>query len=111
MTNYRRGDIIFGKFPFSDGTGFKKRPALVISTNEYNESRSDIMIMPITSQLTSVDSFEIRNWDQVGLRHPSEIRYKIATIPQSFIIRRLGHLNRGPLKAVTERIAEKIGIT
>lgn len=111
MINYKPGDIVFTDFPFIDGTGSKERPALVISTLEYNQSRPNVLAMPITSQLASFESFEIKNWREVGLDKPSEIVYQISTIPQRFIAEKIGQLNRGHLKAVMQRIAEKIGIT
>ena len=111
MINYKPGDIVLTDFPFIDGTGSKERPALVISTQEYNESRPHLLAMPITSQIASFESFEIKNWWEVGLDKPSEILYQISTIPQRFIAEKIGQLSRGHLKAVMQHIAEKIGIT
>jgi len=34
MINYKRGDVILVPFPFSDQTTIKKRPAVIISSNQ-----------------------------------------------------------------------------
>ena len=45
------GDVVLVPFPFTDQSGTKKRPAVVVSIDGYNTSRRDIVIMAITSQL------------------------------------------------------------
>lgn len=45
------GDVVLVPFPFTDQSGMKKRPAVVVSTAGYNVSRRDIVIMAITSQM------------------------------------------------------------
>jgi mRNA interferase MazF len=48
----KQREIILIKFPFSDLTGTKIRPALVISNNGYNESSLDAFVLAITSNLS-----------------------------------------------------------
>jgi mRNA interferase MazF len=45
------GDVVLVPFPFTDQSGIKKRPAVVVSSNNYNVSRRDLLIMAITSQV------------------------------------------------------------
>ena len=45
------GDVVLVPFPFTDQSGTKRRPAVVISLAGYNRSRRDIVIMAITSQV------------------------------------------------------------
>jgi hypothetical protein len=45
------GDVVLVPFPFTDQSGTKKRAAVVVSSHSYNASRSDIVIMAITSQV------------------------------------------------------------
>lgn len=42
MTAYERGDVVLVPFPFSDQTAIKKRPAAVISSNNYNNKFNNI---------------------------------------------------------------------
>jgi mRNA interferase MazF len=38
MTSYSFADLVIVPFPFSDGITLKKRPAVVISSNQYQQS-------------------------------------------------------------------------
>jgi mRNA interferase MazF len=50
-TAYSFGDIVLVPFPFTDQTGAKKRPAVVVSSAAYNGARRDLVLMAITSQV------------------------------------------------------------
>ena len=49
MIVYKKGDVVLVPFPFSNQTAAKKRPAVIISSDAYNNISSDIVIMAITS--------------------------------------------------------------
>jgi len=49
---YKQGDIIVVKFPFTDGSEFRKRPALVVS-NDMLSKTDDYLIVQITSKLNN----------------------------------------------------------
>ena len=44
MTRYNKGDVILVPFPFSDQTTAKKRPAVIVSSDTYNNISQDIVI-------------------------------------------------------------------
>lgn len=44
-------DIVLLSFPFSDLSTEKVRPAVVISSNRYNRSVGDVIVVPMTSNL------------------------------------------------------------
>ena len=48
----KQREIILINFPFSDLTGAKVRPALVISNNPYNRTNLDTVVLAITSNLS-----------------------------------------------------------
>ncbi|MDP8262407.1 MAG: type II toxin-antitoxin system PemK/MazF family toxin [Candidatus Ancaeobacter aquaticus] len=94
MTNYKQRDIILVDFGFSDKTGSKKRPALVISIANYHKSRHEVIIAAITSN-TKRSLFGdtlIENWKEAGLKFPSQVTGIIRTVHSSLIIRQLGTL-------------------
>ena len=92
--NYKKWEIVIVPFPFTNFTTTKKRPALIISPDEYNE-RLDVLIAFITSNLDSeycVGDYKISEWQKSNLPKPSMLRMKFATIDQSIIIKKLGRL-------------------
>lgn len=44
------GEVVLVPFPFTDQSGTKKRPAVIVSSGGYNANRHDLIIMAITSQ-------------------------------------------------------------
>jgi len=56
---YSFGDVVLVPFPFpfTDQSGIKKRPAVVVSSAEYHTRRRDLVIMAITSQIRPRPAF------------------------------------------------------
>lgn len=50
MTGYSFGDVLLVPFPFTDLSGSKQRPAVVVNSARYARERPDLILMPITSQ-------------------------------------------------------------
>jgi len=91
---YKKWEVILVPFPFTDLQRTKKRPALIISPNEYNESL-DVVIAMITSQLYTkprIGDYKIQDWQNASLPKPSLIRMKFATITKSIIDKKIGSL-------------------
>jgi len=87
---YPFGTIILARFPFTDLTGDKRRPALVVSTQ--NDRRSDLVVCFITSiPRSGPDMAPIDPGDGTGLKVPSIVRFdELATLDRSVIAGRLG---------------------
>jgi mRNA interferase MazF len=65
MTIFKFGDIVLVPFPFTDQTTVKKRPAVVVSSQEYNLHRLDIILMAVTSRMGSAEFYgdmAVRQW-------------------------------------------------
>ena len=94
MTSYKQRDIILVDFGFSEETGSKKRPALIISSEDYHRGRHEVIIMAITSNIRRTLSGDtmIDKWESAGLLYPSLVMGIIRTIKTTMIIRKLGIL-------------------
>ncbi len=85
-----KGDIVLIPFPFSDLTGNKLRPALVLCT-----SAQDISVCFITTQFQWQDKFDFEIFPSKinGLKKSSIVRIsKFATIDKELVIGKLGTL-------------------
>lgn len=109
---YKQGDIVVVKFPFTDGSEFKKRPALVISNNSVNKT-GDLLIAQITSKRHSDKlSLSIEENDcLINLPLKSYIRtHKIFTIHQSLILSKITSAKPYFIKVIANRISELIAV-
>jgi mRNA interferase MazF len=105
------GDIVLVPFPFADQTASKQRPAVVISTADYNASRPDIILMAVTSQLRASVAYGevwLARWQDAGLLKPSAVKPVVATLEQNLILR-LGALGIADAKALLKSIDAIIG--
>lgn len=106
--NYKKWDIVLVPFPFTDLKTTKKRPALVISPDNYNNGY-DLVILFITSQMNSpkrLGDYYISEWKKCGLPKPSMIRMKFATIHKSIVIKTLGKLNNKDTSGLSKNLIE-----
>lgn len=91
MQQYPFGAIVLLAFPFSDATGAKRRPALVL----LDTGDQDIVVARVTSQAArSPWDVNIVAWQQAGLLLPSIVRVdKLATLEKRLIERQMGSLS------------------
>ena len=84
------GAVVLARFPFTDLSGDKRRPALVVSRD--NGRRADVVVCFITSVPRSgPDAAPIAATTGTGLKVPSVVRFdKIATLDKSVITGKLG---------------------
>jgi len=106
MERFIKGDVIVIPFPFSDLTGRKRRPALVIS----NLEGQDLILCQITSKNVR-DKYAIElkddNFAIGGLRQESNIRpNKIFTADKDIILYKIGSLKGSKVQEVIDRIIE-----
>jgi mRNA interferase MazF len=95
MTIFNFADVLLVPFPFTEQTTIKKRPAIVISSETYNQVKPDLILIAVTSQLSQELQFGemlILEWSRAGLLKASLVKPLIATLEKSLIIRKLGAL-------------------
>ncbi len=95
---YKLGTIILTPFPFTDLSGSKVRPALIISKT--NPREQDVIVCFITSKPERNQSaVKINNTPETGLKIPSVVRLdKIATIEKKVVLGELGKVENNFFK-------------
>ena len=91
---YSFGDVVLVDFPFSSNLGIKKRPAVIVSKTDFNNSKEDIILLAITSKVDDLTTGEalLRNWKESGLVKPSAFKSVIFTVEKQFIDKSIGKL-------------------
>jgi mRNA interferase MazF len=50
MTKCDVGDVVLVRYPFTDLTSTKKRPAVILSPSDYAGRFGDVVVVPLTSR-------------------------------------------------------------
>lgn len=109
---FQFGEVVLVPFPFSNQTGSKKRPAIVISSHAYQTNRPDVLIMAITSQAHTAPDFAstpIIDWQAAGLLKPSFAKPVLTTLEQELVIRSMGSLSSRDQQAIRQVLAQILG--
>ncbi len=119
MTSARdgAGDIVLARFPFTDGSGAKLRPVLVLA--QVPGAHGDYLVLFISSQLSQavagVDIVLDRGdptFTRSGLKVSSVLRIgKIASISRRLIVGPLGQLDGAVFADVIRKLRHRQGIT
>lgn len=101
------GDIILVPFPYSDLSGAKTRPALIIHENEEEQ---DIIILGLTSKPKGKSKILITNQElrRGVLPIASYIRYnKVTNLHKALVKKQVAHLAPHILKEVIEKFKKQ----
>ncbi len=93
-TAYERFDVLTALFPFIDVPVRKPRPVMVLSNGAFNTANGHVVTAMITTGAGSrwPSDHPISDLAAAGLKHPSVVRCKLFTLPNTQIGRRIGHL-------------------
>jgi mRNA interferase MazF len=111
-TDYSFGDVVLVPFPFTDQSGVKKRPAVVVSSARYHANRRDLVIMAITSQLRPHPAFgesTVAEWKKAGLIAPSAVKPVLTTIENRLVLKKLGQLQQPDIRSLRASIDQILG--
>lgn len=112
MTTCKRGDIVLVSFVFADEKGVKKRPALVLNSDEYQSGRQEVIVAAITSNIDRilVGDYKIKDWEACDLPMPSVVTGIVRTIKQNMIVRRLGTLPSPERKSFDKHLKSSLSL-
>jgi len=92
MSTYSRGEVVLVRYPFSDLSGAKIRPAVVVSATHISQ---DLFIVPLTSRTTGLlpGEFIMRDWAKAGLNVETAVKRGVYTIRETLIARKVGKVS------------------
>ena len=106
MATYKPFDVVVVPFPFTDRGSHKRRPALILSSTEYQERTGHLILCMITTATQShwFNDVPLKGWARTGLPHASIVRAKLFTLDERLILRCLGELTKIDQQAVTKSL-------
>lgn len=112
---YKQGDIVLVPFPFTDLTGAKVRPAVILSKKENGEDVTLCFVSSVQSKKTLPNELIIDDKDKsfksTGLKVKSVIKVsKIATLEKKVILGRIGSLDLGHMSKIKIILKDHFGI-
>ena len=101
-------DLLLVPFPFSDQSGRKVRPVIVISNNDFNKDSDDIIVVGVTSNILK-DKYTIsltnNNLDEGKLFTKCSIKIEnLLKLDKELIIKKIGKVNKETLKNIIDKI-------
>jgi len=110
--NFQQKEIVLLPYPFSNQEGVKVRPAIIISSNNFNKKSEDCVVLPLTSVIKEVPySVLITQKDLISgnLLKSSRIRIdKIFTIRQDLVRMKIGMVNNNIFEKIKAEISKII---
>ncbi|MEK6926009.1 MAG: type II toxin-antitoxin system PemK/MazF family toxin [Nanoarchaeota archaeon] len=106
-------DLILVPFPFSDQSGRKVRPVIVISNNKFNEKSNDVLVIGVTSNI-SRDNYAI-DLSNEGLEEGKLLTKclikveNLLKIDKELIIKKIGKIRKDKLKKIVDVLMKIIG--
>jgi mRNA interferase MazF len=92
MPTFSRGDVVLVRYPFSDLTGAKVRPAVVVSAPHTSQ---DLIIVPLTSRTAGLlaGEFILADWRGAGLNVATAVKRGLYTVHASLAAKTIGSLS------------------
>ena len=108
----KQRNIVLVPFPFSDQTGKKVRPALILSNNSFNENSDDLILCGITSNTKSSKyslSIDQKDIEEGNLYEKSSIKVEnVMKINKNLVIKAFAKLKKKSYIEVTKKLNELV---
>lgn len=103
-------DVVVVPFPFTDRRTTKRRPAVVVSSRSFNRVHKQSILAMITSASSDWPSdVAVQDWREADLNVPCKVRFKLFTLDDALVVRRLGKLSKRDGQAVQSALDHVLG--
>ena len=109
MPNYLKNNVVLVRYPFSNLSNFKVRPAIIVNAKHTSQ---DILIVPLTSKISSLlpGEFVLAEWQAAGLNVPSAVKRGIYTVQQNLVIKTIGQLQQADIQKLEYSLRSWLGL-
>ena len=109
MPSYSKHETILARYPFSDLSSVKVRPAIVVHAPHISQ---DNLIVPLTSQTATLlpGEFVLSDWAAAGLHVPTAAKRGLYTIHDRLVVKRLGQLTPADAQQVEQSLRAWLGL-
>lgn len=109
MPSYSKNEVVLVRYPFSDLSRAKVRPAVVVSSAHASQ---DVLITPLTSKTASLmaGEFVLEGWQKSGLNVETAVKRGIFTIHQRLILKSVGGLSNVDAEKLEGSLRDWLGL-
>lgn len=104
MPAYKQFDVVVVPFPFTDSNKTKKRPALVLSSSSWTIDKSILAMITTSGHLPWPLDMVISDLKAAGINSPSKVRFKLFTIDNNLIVKKIGSLSQSDRTDISSKI-------
>ena len=112
MTSYDRGDVVLVHYDDVGREGRRLRPALVVSSQTYQQGREQLIVAAITGNYSSLQPGDsaAQAWKAAGLLDASVVTGVLVTVSPNAILRTLGSMDPDDLRTVESSLRVSLGL-
>lgn len=109
---FKAFDIVAVPFPFTDRDAIKRRPALVISNQRFNQRNNQLVLAMITTVTEDFwpSDVSFADWQEAGLKVACHFRLKLFTLDKNLVLKSIGHLSPKDIKSVQAVLTEYVAV-
>lgn len=109
MPSYSKDEIILVRYPFSNLSGSKVRPAIIVNDTHISH---DVFIVPLTSKVASLltGEFILADWKAAGLNVPSAVKRGLYTVHQNLVMQSIGKLSDTDANSLESSLRDWLGL-
>lgn len=109
MPNYLKNEVVLVRYPFSNLSGSKVRPAVIVNAPHVSQ---DIIIVPLTSKTVPLlaGEFVLIEWSQAGLNVSSALKRGLYTAYQNLIVKAIGKLSDTDADSLERALRSWLGL-
>ncbi len=109
MPSFSKNEIVLVRYPFSDLTNSKVRPAVVVNAAH---SSKDLFIIALTSktQTLMAGEFVLAEWKNAGLNVATAVKRGVFTIHEKLVLKTVETLAQTDAESLDKSLREWFGL-